>query len=194
MSEKKTKLIEVSEKEYKQLMEICHELTTQDNRGTTDPIWTIFDLQKVSTSSNYSEKFYWYDSVNHGELTEGEVKALLKDKKDEFTMEYRKLEKESKEFFPNKVECQTRVMERMGFDKVFYIEAATRPKGIFFTEKACKAWQRQNKHHLSDRAYDFVDSLWRNPEMQLIRKILLTIKKRVKNFTSVKEDEKSSED
>lgn len=172
------KQIEVSDKEYEQLMAISHELNTQDNQGTVDPIWIIFDKQKIPTSSDYSEKFYWYDSVNHGELTEEELKTLLKDKKDEFTMEYRKLENESKELFPNKVECHSRVMERMGYEQIFYIEVDTKPKGIFLTEKACKAWQRQNKHHLSNRAYDFVESLWRNPEMQLLRKILLTLKKR----------------
>jgi len=174
------KLIKVSDEEYDQLMKISHELNTQDNRVTADPIWIIFDKQKIPTSDEYSDNYYWYDSVNHCKLTEEQIKKLLKDKEDDFTKRYREIKR-------NQFKDHESIMSKMGYERVFYIEVDTRPKGMFLTEKACKAWQQQNKHHLSDRAYDFVESLWRNPEMQLIRKILLTLKKRRKKFMSIKE-------
>jgi len=176
------KLIQVSDEEYKQLMEIARELNTQDNCGTADPFWFLFDKQKLPTSSTYSDKYLWHNS--DWEASEEEVQELLKDKKDDFTKEYRKLEKESKEFYPHtdEVDLHRRVMERMGYEQVFYTEVATCPKGVFFTEKACKAWAKANRHHLSSQAYNFVASLWRNAEMQLIRKILLTLEERIKNI------------
>ena len=40
-------LIEVTDDEYKQLMEISGALNTQDNQATADPVWLLYDISKI---------------------------------------------------------------------------------------------------------------------------------------------------
>lgn len=173
------KEIKVSDEECRQLMQISHELNTQDNLATADPIWAIFDKQKIPTTFDYSDKYYWYNSVDDWKISEREVKEMLQDAKDEFTKQYKQTKKKLDRMYTTKMERHKEILSSMGFEQIFYIEVPTKPQGIFFTAKACRQWRKQNGHHLSDQAYNFVLSLWRNPEMQLIRKILLTLKDRI---------------
>jgi hypothetical protein len=58
---------------------------------------------------------------------------------------------------------------------------------VFFTEKACKKWLSENWYHIQGKERIFIDSLWRNGEMQLIRNILWSLPQRIKPEQQKKE-------
>lgn len=133
------------------LKEIQHELKTQDNRITSDPIFLVQEKERIygiDTDFLDDDKIIWYhcDGVEADE----DEKASLDD-----------LEESGKDID----DC---------WDKVGYIEKY-RTIQTFFTEKAAQNFIDRNKHRYEGKLSIYVESLYRNPEMRLIRDFILSL-------------------
>lgn len=150
------------------LKEIQKELQTQNNRATKDPIFIVYDWEKVPSNVDYTDKWVFTDSED-GHTIGGTKEDLLVHIRD-CGMD----EPVSKDLKSMDAEDLLRWLNNNGYDyidKHHYIEKEVF-KGIFFTEKAANSFIAQNKHHFSSKVYTYVESLYRNPEMQYIRECL----------------------
>lgn len=98
---------------------IAHEINTQDNRITADPIFCVYEKDHIpyGISSDYSDSFEWYDPKD------GNRSSI----KDTVTKEFAK---------------------RMGYEKVYYIDV-DKFINAHFTERAAKEHIRINGHNLN---------------------------------------------
>ena len=149
------------------LKEIQENLNTQDNRATANPIFIVYDWERIPSHSDYTDKFMFVD--NEGKIAENreDLIAFLEDNDC-----CGKLPKEElKEMDDNSL---IEWIKENGFetiDKVYYIKKRVFIN-IFFTEKAANDFIKQNHYHYTKDVHTYVACLWRNPEMQYIRKCL----------------------
>jgi len=134
-------------------IDISKELQEQDNLATADPYWVIRDWQKIPTTSDYSDKYYWY--MDEGEYSDEELKELLTEENIVFNDEnFEEVAKEHE------------------WNKIYYIEIHV-DKGVWFTHKACKQHLEAKRHHYSEKAYTYCHSLYSCHEVREIRDLLL---------------------
>lgn len=155
------------------LQEIQKELATQNNRATADPIFIVYDWEKVPSCSDYTEEWEYIETDDGGRI--GNTTAEL-------------IEFASESLSINVPEdCQTDeedIMEYINKDgeivrKFYYIKKRVFIN-VFFTEKAANKFMRDNHYHYTEEVHTYVNCLWRNPEMQTIRNALLKGEWRVK--------------
>ncbi len=151
------------------LKEIQEELQTQHNRSTVDPIFIVYDWDKLPTTEDYCEDWEYAD-------TDDGYRAIGKTKDD--------ILKYCKEYdldLPSDLEELSAgdfilwLKEIGGYDSLMKNHYFKRRifKGVFFTEKAANAFIERNRHHFSDEVHTYVHSLYGNPEMRFIRNNLL---------------------
>lgn len=133
------------------LREIQHELKTQDNRITSDPIFLVQERKRIyGMDTNFldDDQIIWYhcDGVEADE----DEKVFLDD-----------LDESGGDID----DC---------WDKVGYIEEDKTVQS-FFTEKAAQDFIDRNKHRYEGKPSIYVESLYRNPEMRLIRDFILSL-------------------
>jgi len=66
--------------------------------------------------------------------------------------------------------------------KVYYIKKKVFIN-VFFTEESADVFIEQNNYHYTKEVHTYVNCLWRNPEMQFIRKMIMSGK-----LDEIKED------
>jgi hypothetical protein len=155
------------EEEQLDLKSIQHELQTQDNRITADPIWIVYDKQKID-SSKLSKNFEYRDTINH--RTIGNTK---KDLISELKEEGFDLPRNSDLRYMSDLELIKWVNKthELGWAKWHYQKIRVF-KTVCFTEKAADEYIKRERHHLKE-PFTFVDSLYRNDEMIALRNALL---------------------
>ena len=157
------------------LGKIAEEIRTQDNRATADPIFILFDRQKIPTDYHYSDEYIYIDSGNDNYEIEGNRQALLEYVKDEYgSLVYCPENIKKKEDLENLTEDDLLDLmqhDREHFDKV-YTKTIDVFKQAFFTDKSAQEYLEANRHHFKD-PYIYCDSLYRNYEMQAIRNALM---------------------
>ena len=157
------------------LEKIAEEIRTQDNRATADPIFILFDRQKMPTDSHYSDEYIYIDVGNDNHEIDGNRQALLDYVKDEYeSMVYYPINVQKKDDLEDLSEDELLEMmqrDRQHFDKV-YTKTIDIFKQAFFTSKSAHEYLESNKHHFKD-PFIYCDSLWRNYEMQAIREALM---------------------
>jgi len=146
------------------LKEIAEEIRTQDNLATADPFFILFDIEKVPSNQDYTDKFeYIWVEPDHelGETREELIEAFKEKEmelpKDVETMSYG--------------DFNSWVVEHEDIDFWYYVEK-WRFQGVFFTKKSAEAHMKANNYHYY-KPFVYCVSLWRNPEMQTIRKALI---------------------
>lgn len=146
------------------LNEIKKELETQDNLSTADPIFVVYDWDKIPTSSDYSDKsFYCSEDGEIGETRESVYEWLENNGSENIPKDLKDL---SNYNFDSWIEDQE------GIRKVYY-KKVRRFINVFFTRKAAQEHIDQNHYHYSKEVHIYVNSLWRNPEVVFIRNGLL---------------------
>lgn len=133
------------------LKEIQHELKTQDNRITADPIFLVEECIRIyGMDKSYADddQIIWYHC--DGMEADEDEKAIL----DELEENCEKIE-----------DC---------WKKVAFMDKWI-PVQSFFTEKAALEYIERNKHRHSGKLRTYADSLYRNPEMKMIRDYILNI-------------------
>ena len=132
----------------KELKDISHELNTQDNRCTADPVFLV--QQKVRDygfDSEYCDDFEWVDCEFNKVDDKDLIDSLEKDLD---------LGEESPDY-----------------NKVYYRERWEYIQ-FFFTEKAADEFIKKNKHRYKDGVLGvYVDCAYRNFEIQSVRKFLI---------------------
>lgn len=145
-------LIEVTDEQYEFLKNLKHEMETQDNRGTAQPyFYQIKRKERIyGEELQQSDGTVWVNGLERNELTEEEYEI---EKKEE------------------------------GFDESDWTELQyqefTTYTNVFLTEKACEEHIQSNKHHYLDEPVShlsYVDHAWRNPEMEKLYEIILSVK------------------
>lgn len=149
--------------EISDFKKIQERLNTQDNRMTADPIFIVYDWEEVPSLEDYTDDFKYrhYDGDDLG-TTKQEVIDFCKG--EEWDL-------------PNNINDMSDwafddwVNDHPDMDKVYYIKKR-RFVGVFFTEKAAQTHIDANHYHYKE-PHIYVESLWRNPEMQAVRKALM---------------------
>lgn len=149
------------------LKEIAEEIRTEDNMATVDPIFILFDHERVPTDSDYSDEIlYCYNSCgDHSEIgtTKESVIEFCKDNDiplpkdiddDKFDIN-----------FSNFIE------ETEGLFRIYYLKKRVY-KQCFFTKKSAEKYLESHKHHFEDPLI-WCDTLYDNYEMQAIRESLI---------------------
>lgn len=134
------------------LKEIQHELKTQDNRCTSDPIFLVEEKERI-----YGLDLKWdcesccYDFENDCEISEEEYDKAREKEMDDPSGKYEN------------------PYERLGFmDKRKTVQ-------FFFTERAAQDFIDRNKHRHKGELRIYADSLYRNSEMKMIRDYILNL-------------------
>jgi len=147
--------------------EIQKRLKTQDNRATADPIFIVYDWERIPTSDKYSEEFMFIHDGDKIAETRNEFIEFLKDN------DYDLPEQGLKEMDDDDlIEWLYKDSGSADFDKVYYLKRRVFIN-VFFTEKAADDFIKQNHYHYTKEVHTYVNCLWRNPEMQIIRQSLI---------------------
>jgi len=143
------------------LKEIQENLNTQDNRATANPIFIVYDWEKVPSCSDYTDKFMFVDTEGHIADDRKSLIEWLKNAEVVLPENYEELDDDD----------LIEAVHKEGYDhinKVYYI-AKKVFINVFFTEKSADAFIKSNNYHYTKEVHTYVDCLWRNPEMQYIR-------------------------
>ncbi len=188
------KTINISEDDLAFLKECQKELKTQDNRMTRNPIYVIYDENRVygfdgDYSCNYlirwDDTFYTVkEFVEY--LYENEYKEEMKILYDNcFGTEVEEVTKEIVDtvitFLDNTFSSDVEDIVKAAVDDcylVWYVdEFKQKTNGACFSffEKDAKDHLEANKHHYTSKAYTYADSIWRTPRMEKLLELLTKI-------------------
>lgn len=151
--------IEVTNEELEQLTSTISNLKTQDNSHTRDPVFIVYQKRPMAINEVFSpdiegetwEVYKPRDNWDEAWYTEEELIEYLKEE-DSYNEE---------EFEIYDYESAT-----VGHMRIFV--------GCFFTREAAQQHIDSNYYHYNE-PFIYVESFWRNPEMETIRNILLKI-------------------
>ena len=167
--------------EKKYLQEIKKELETQDNLSTADSIFVVYEDREYPTTSDYSEEWCYLDNYD-GENKIGKTKEelfeyynQLKNEGHEFDEELETLDFD--EFLSFSAESMFEWLKEncehcRDYLTEYYYFVVERFVSVFFTRKAAQLFIDKNSYHWTN-PHIYVNSLWRNYEMQEIRNSLL---------------------
>lgn len=165
------KTITLSDEDYEFLMNIKHELLTQDNRCTADVCFQVRDKKKIfGMDSEYCEDYEWrkdFETYFKSDDIEGLFESIVYSNDDD---DY-KYDKEN--FFTDEQYREDLLLE-LEFEKVYYCEEDVIVQTCL-TEKYADIYLHNQKHNLSKDAFIYGESFYRNYEMQNLRKILMKI-------------------
>ena len=150
------------------LKEIKENLNKQDNRATADPIFVVYDWERIPTDSDYSDVFMFVG--DEGKIAE-DREELFKWLRDTDTD---KSIIEKAELMVDDYDMLKLLEEEAGYDyisKIYYIKKRIFIN-VFFTEESANDFIKQNHYHYTKDVHIYVNCLWRNPEMQGIRNAL----------------------
>ena len=156
------------------LKEISEEIKAQDNVGTSNPVFVLFEKEKVPTDSDYSDDYYYLDAdADYTELdNEKDVMEHIKDQDYietcDLTLKYELQEALETE---NYYKFEELINEHFNIQKIYYLWKLEFQQ-FFLTNKSAEAYLKENSHHFSHPLI-VCKSLYRNEEMKCIRAHLL---------------------
>lgn len=164
--------------ENKEIKEIKKEMLSQNNAATVNPIFVVYEDKEYPTTSDYGREWSYMDLYD-GSRKIGQTKESLveyyNDMLNDGTTFDEELSKEDIESFStsdmfewlkgNSEHCKDYLEE-------IYYFIVERFVSVFFTRKAAESFIKQNHYHYTN-PHIYVNSLWRNYEMQEIRNHLL---------------------
>jgi hypothetical protein len=157
----------LNENELRAAKELAKRLKTQDNRATALPI--IFLLQDVEERRAFdSGEFVLFpDDCEEwrGESEDDIVSQILEYKKED-------IEECEIDNYDKAVDDLLNEIKEEVEGNCYQMNYEFVTKRIFLTEQAANNHLKSNAHHYSDKARIFVDHCWRDPEMELVYKIL----------------------
>lgn len=158
------------------LKEIAKEIRTQDNMITANPIFILFELEKIPTLEDYAEntEYAWIE----GEYTPmGKTKEEVIKKCKEWDLDLPDNIADMNDYdFDSWIDDMDFMYKHQYIEVKSYRQA-------FFTKKSLEEHLKANKHHYKNPHISCV-SLWRNPEMNAIRDALME-----NRFTELEEKE-----
>ena len=165
----------LTENELKAAKELAIRLKTQDNSATALPI--CFLLQDVEERRAFDScgEFVLFTDTNDREWrghSEKDIKRqILAERMDEIE------ECEFEAFCKKEAQLEEEIALEIITGNCYEMEYEFVTKRIFLTEEAANNHLKANRHHYSDKARIYVDHFWRDPEMELVYKILTSFDK-----------------
>jgi len=169
--------IEISKEDYDFLKDLQHELNTQDNDGTADPLyWGVLEEEEEYVPEGCGEPRI---SNDDGSWTLDEAVKYVND----IIIEYDKGIQDmwNDDIWKDDAEDVCNFMrETLKWDwcDVYYVEKVDRISnysGAFLTKRACKQHIEKNHYHY-DNPRTYAMCAYRNYELERLLKILKTIK------------------
>jgi hypothetical protein len=168
--------IEISKEDYDFLKDLQHELNTQDNDGTADPLyWCVMEKQEQYVPEGCGEPRISHDD---GSWTLEEAVESVNEVINEYDQD---AQDEWKDIWKDDAEdvCNF-IREKLKWDwcDVYYVEKVDRISnysGAFLTKRACKQHIEKNHYHY-DNPRTYAMCAYRNYELEHLLKILKTIK------------------
>ena len=151
------------------LKEIQKNLNTQNNRATADPIFIVYDWERIPSHNDYTDEFMFVGS--EGKIAEDKEQLITFLKDSDCCGELSEKELESIKDMSDDDLIEWIKDKGVDIDKVYYIKKRVFIN-VFFTEKSADAFIKQNHYHYTKEVHTYVACLWRNPEMQYIRNCL----------------------
>lgn len=165
----------LTENELKAAKELAIRLKTQDNRMTALPI--CFLLQDVEERRAFDNgKFVLFIADNddrewRGHNEEDIKRQILAERMDGIE------ECEFEAFCKKEAQLKEEIALEIITGNCYEMNHEFATKRIFLTEEAANNHLKANSHHYSDKARIYVDHFWRDPEMELVYKILTSFDK-----------------
>lgn len=149
-------LSKITEQELREIKKLQNRLKEQDPRGTALPIWFLLqDVIEEFDPVNDGEYYIYCDSDACETYRGNTPEEILKDMNLE--------DDEDKEKLLSDIE-----------DNCYPAKTKYETQRIFITEKAANDHLKANYYHYTSKARIYVDHAWRNPEMELIYKMILS--------------------
>ena len=171
------KTIEVTDEQFEALMHMAELMHTQDNRITANPIFCVYKKFEHPDEDGSESKFINCDG-DEIFSTEEELLAAFRDKK-EF-LDYHDLvtEEEYDAIDNDSMFAVGEICELLELRHVhYYMDTEAVTGQYYFTEEACHKHIKANNYHYNE-PHSFVESAWRNPEMQLLREVVMSLVKK----------------
>lgn len=168
--------IEISKEDLEFLKDLQHELNTQDNDGTADPLyWGVLEEKEEYVPEGCGEPRISHDD---GSWTLEEAVKSVNEVINEYDQD---TQDEWKDIWKDNAEDVSYFMRetlKWDFCDVYYVEKVDRISnysGAFLTKRACKQHIEKNHYHY-DNPRTYAMCAYRNYELERLLKILKTIK------------------
>ena len=154
--------IKVTDEMHKFLMDLSHELNTQDHRGTRMPyFYQVETNEQIAVPDGQGTKAWHMD----GSLIETDEKIK------EVIYEYKEWDEKNDALYNSLDEWEIeKTLESAGWSKVSY-DYKKELQNAFLTSKACDEHIRINKHNLTS-PINYLSGSFRNPELETVLKFL----------------------
>lgn len=161
------KTIEVEDSLYEALLEISKEMQTQDNRCTASPYYACIQTKEKNYRQDCDGEVIVYHTDDYdSEFDFDELKQYCEDRDIEIPED---LDWDD-HYDVNDFISENTTLIQGSYDWKY------KTQNVFFTTKACENHIKQNHYHYNDpRSY--IEYAFRNPEMELIQKFLLSLYK-----------------
>ena len=150
-----------------ELKKIADRVKTQDNMATKEPIFILFDHEKVPTDRDYSDEILYCYNGNRDRCEIGTEKKDVFD----FCRDNDIPIPEDMDDDQYDIKFEDFVEATEGLYKMYYIKKRVYQQ-CFFTKKSAEDFLESNRYHYDDPLI-WCASLYRNYEMIAIRKALI---------------------
>ena len=171
------KTIQVSDEQFEALSRMAKNMHTQDNRITANPIFCVYQKEERPAEEGRYQCFYTedhdhrLDAGDNDELVEWFKKNQqeILDSYDVTKEELDTVMEEHDMFMADEI-VELLKLQRHEYD---IVDVAVTGQ-YYFTEEACHRHIKANSYHYTE-PHSFVESAWRNPEMQLLREVVMSL-------------------
>lgn len=153
------KPLAVSDKDYDMLKWIAVNIMHQGNRATAHPLYCVYQKKVVIVPEGHSDLSGW---TKDGETvsTESVMEEIKKDCEAHPEQDHR---------------TDDDIAEELGYEKYYYkLEDVPVSGQVYLTEMAAQAHIDANHYHYKN-PFIYVESAWRNLEMQNLRRIICAL-------------------
>lgn len=168
------KTVQIPDELYDKLIDLANEYVNQDNRSTADPLYFSIEQQIPMPCPEDEGDFEAYYNNDGGCIRDiSDVERYLSEEDYELIFEdllAKDIQFVSDEFDEFMNDCLPEFTKlSMKYEPVY--------KNCFLTAKSCDAHIAQNHYHYSNSARSYGEHAWRNPDMEIIVKLLRTLGK-----------------
>lgn len=151
--------LDLTQEQYNGLRILAERVWNQDNFGTADPVYIIYDKKQVSAADGNKDGTEWL-SDDHNGYSEEEMRDLIVEQ-----------ELATKEDAAKMLDYE--LADQLGFTEFNYQEIDVFQE-LFFTREAAEIVLKCQSHHFR-KPHIWVGSAHNNHEIRLIRSILLSM-------------------
>lgn len=145
------------------ILALAATLRSQDNYGTSHPIFQVQQEFRILCDAEVADDSYWEQVRSANDPTVPMTPAL------EATLDH--MEQDSSSYWSEDCIYHLNTLFRRA-----YFQNECKVIAQFFTNTAAEEWIARNRHNYPNGSLNiYVDSGWKNPEWQLVRDFLMTL-------------------